>query len=74
MAVRRYRLKYAVTADGRYSSKVREFGSLRAAGEWVRDMPPDHEFIEIRALDIGPLDAQEKGAFAFFTDGKVVLS
>lgn len=74
MAIRRYRVKYAVTTDGRYAVKTREFGSLRSAGEWVRDLTDDREFLEIRALDIGLLDAQEKGAFAFFTDGKVQLN
>lgn len=53
--------------------KTREFSSLRSAGEFVRDFPPEYEFLEIRALDIGPLDPQEKGAFALFTEGKVVL-
>lgn len=73
MAIRRYRVKYSIFADGQYSTKTREFGTLRSAGEWVRDLPSNHEFLEIRALDIGQLDDQEKGAFAFFTDGKVVL-
>jgi hypothetical protein len=71
--VRRYRVKYSLFAEGRYAIKTREFGSLRSAGEFVRDFPEDHEFVEIRALDINPLDPQEKGAFAFFTDGKVQL-
>ena len=74
MPVRRYRVKYSVFAEGRYSTKTREFGSLRSAGEFVRDFASDFEFLEIRALDIGPLDDQEKGAFAFFTDGKIDLS
>lgn len=74
MAVRRYKVKYAITAEGRYRVQTREFSSLRSAGSFVRDFPPDHEFLEIRAMDIGPLDAQEKGAFEFFTDGKIVLS
>jgi len=73
VGVRRYRVKYAVTTEGQYSTKTREFGSLRSAGEFVRDFQADYEFLEIRALDIGLLDAQEKGAFAFFTDGKIVL-
>ena len=71
MPVRRYRVKYSVFAEGRYSTKTREFGSLRSAGEFVRDFASDFEFLEIRALDI---DDQEKGAFAFFTDGKIDLS
>lgn len=74
VAVRRYKVKYAITAGGKYRTQTREFSSLRSAGNFVRDFPDDHEFVEIRAMDIGPLDEQEKGAFAFFTDGKVVLS
>jgi hypothetical protein len=75
VGIRRYRLKYSVSPpDGSYITKTKEFASLRQAGEWVRDMPKDHAFVEIRALDIGPLDEQEKGVFAFFTDGKIILS
>lgn len=74
MGVRRYRVKVAITApDGAYKTTVREFGSLRSAGEFVRDLPNGQEFLEIRAMDIEQLDAQEKAAFAFFTDGKVQL-
>lgn len=73
VAVRRYKVKYSVTVEGRYSVKTRDFSSLRRAGEFVRDFPKEHEFLEIRAMDIGPLDDQEKGAFALFTEGKIVL-
>lgn len=67
-------MKVAITApDGSYRTTVREFTSLRSAGEFVRDLPAEQEFLEIRAMDITPLDDQEKGAFAFFTEGKVNL-
>jgi len=74
VAVRRYRVKYSVFAEGQYSTKTREFGSLRSAGEYIRDFPNGHEFLEIRALDIGPLDEKEKAALVFFTEGKVDLT
>jgi len=72
--VRRYRVKYSVFAEGQYSTKTREFGSLRSAGEYIRDFPDGYEFLEIRAIDIGPLDEKEKGALAFFSEGKVGLT
>lgn len=53
--------------------KTNEFVSLRSAGEFVRDLPSDHEFIEVRAMDIGPLDSNEKQVFLSFTEGKVSL-
>ena len=53
---------------------TKEFASLRAAAEHVRDFPASCDFQEIRAMEIEPLTAQEKAAFALFTDGKVVLS
>lgn len=71
MAVRRYRVKFSVTVDGRYAVKTKEFGSLRSAGAFVRDLGRDSEFLEIRGLDIGPLTDPERSVFAYFTDGKV---
>lgn len=60
--------------DGGYSTRTREFASLRAAGEWVASLGEGHEFLDIRAIDVGPLNDAERSAFAIFTDGKVVLS
>ena len=60
--------------EGGYLSKTKEFGSLRAAAEHVRDLPSSCEFQEIRAMELEQLTDQEKAAFALFTDGKVVLS
>jgi hypothetical protein len=71
MGIRRYRVKYAVASTGGgYLTRVREFSILRHAADWVRDLPPDHDFIEIQALTIEPLTLQEKRVFASFTRRK----
>lgn len=73
--VRKYRVRYSVyEGEGaRYSTKMREFGSLRAAAEFARDLPSPDDFLGIQAVDYGELTEQERHAFALFTDGKVVL-
>lgn len=72
VAIRRYRVKYSIYAKSQYLTKTREFASLRAAGEWVQNANSNMEFLEIRAIDIGHLNPQEKGAFTFFTEGRIV--
>jgi len=75
VGVRRYRVRWTDhPEEGGYVTMTKEFGSLRAAAEHVRDFPASCDFQEIRAMEIEPLTAQEKAAFALFTDGKVVLS
>lgn len=70
MGVRRYRVKYSVySGTGGYSVKTRDFRALRAAGEFIRDLPDDHSFDEIRAVEVAPLNEEEMGALAFFSDG-----
>jgi hypothetical protein len=74
-AVRKYRVKFSVhEGDGaRYSTQVREFGSLRAAAEFAQDLPSPGDFLGIQAVDYVELTEQERHAFALFADGKVVL-
>lgn len=73
--MRRYRVRWtALPVEGGYISKTKEFGSLRAAAEHVRDLPSNCEFQEVRALELEQLTNQEKIAFSLFTDGKVILS
>jgi len=75
VGVRRYRVRWTDhPGDGGYISRNRDFSSLRAAAEHVRDLPETSEFQEIRALEIESLTPQEKAAFALFTDGKIVLT
>jgi len=62
-----------VEGDRGYLTKVKDFRSLRSAAMFVRDMPEHYRFVEIRGLDIAPLDGLEKLAFENFTDGKVRL-
>lgn len=59
--------------EGGYVTRTKEFGSLRAAAEHVRDLPEGDAFLDIKAMEVEPLTDQEKRAFALFTDGKVTL-
>jgi hypothetical protein len=71
VGVRRYRVKYSVYGDeGGYSVKTREFRSLRNAGEFLRDMPANHEFNEIKVVEYGPLTPDERNALCTFSDGR----
>lgn len=73
--MRRYRVRWtAYPVEGGYTSKTKEFGSLRAAAEHVCDLPSNCEFQEIRALELEQLTNQEKAVFSRLTDGKIVLS
>lgn len=72
--VRKYKVRYAVAEDGtRYSTKFREFASLRAAAIFVRDLPSPDDFMGIQAVDYGELTDLERHTFGLFTDGKVML-
>jgi hypothetical protein len=71
VGVRRYRVKFAFhDAEGVYQTKTKEFTSLRAAGEFVRDRPDPTDFLEIRAVSYETLTDQEREIFVFFTEGK----
>lgn len=73
MGVRRYRVKYsAYSGTGGYSVKTRDFRSLRAAGEFIRDLPENQCFDEIRAVEVTTLSSEEMDALAMFSDGAFV--
>ena len=74
VGIRRYRVRWTLhPVEGGYVAKNKEFGSLRAGAEHVRDLGADCEFLDIRAVEIEPLTDQEKAAFGLFTDGRVTL-
>jgi len=51
VVARRYRVKYVFhDADGGYQTRTTELASLRAAGEFVRDLPSPSDFVEIKAV------------------------
>ena len=70
VGVKRYRVRYSVhTETGGYSSKTRDFRSLRSAGEFIRDLSGGLEFSDICSMEVQPLSDQEKQALAMFSDG-----
>ena len=76
MRVRRYKVRYGVHGvnGGDYATTVREFTSLRAVGEFAQDLPSDHEFLDIRAVQYETLTPQECEALAVFSGGRVKLT
>lgn len=71
MGIRRYRVKYSVhPGDGAYHSKTIDFRSLRAVGEFIRDMPGNTSLLDVAVLEILPLSAPERRALSLFSDGK----
>lgn len=73
--VRKYRVRFSVYegTGARYSISWKEFGSLRAAAEFARDLPASDDFQGIQAVEYSELTEQERHAFLLFSEGKVPL-